>query len=613
MRDETIEDKADLIEAPTELDPQTEADEAADNRNHALAGVAALSMLTAACGDGGGGGSGSSPPVSGGGGGTPPPTIARPATDTAAARFLLRASLSASTGAISQLRDEGYEPWLDRQMARSNDSTAESFHRLRGYDDPANRRFFDRNIGDNMVWAHLMSGNSQVRRRFALALSEFFVVSLNGTNMAWPGQAIGAYWDLLNQYAFGNFRDLIEEITLNPAMGVFLNTRGNRKADPNKGRVPDENYGREVMQLFSIGLYELNLDGTQRTAGGEPIETYDIDDVTGIAKAFTGYDFDFNGIALLPNPDNPGRTIPHPDYTRQAMTADSSRWQFPRGESFHSDEEKSFLGTTIPAGTGAAETLRITLDALFEHPNVAPFFSKQMIQRLVTSNPTPAYVQRVAQMYNNNGSGVRGDMGAVYKAILLDDEAMSEDGLTDTRYGKLREPMVRLAQWGRTFGVQSPSGDWEIRNLSDSSSRLGQSPLRAPSTFNFFRPGYVPTGSQAADNNLLAPEFQIVNETSVAGYVNAMERIIDGRAWYMGDVTARYTEEISIAHDAPALLDRLDLLLTASQLSQATRDTILTAMQEIEVTQSSDDETKLDRVHTGVLLVMASNDYLVQR
>ena len=498
-------------------------------------------------------------------------------------------------------------------MARSNDSTAENFFRTRGYDDPVNGRLFDESIGDNMVWADLMSGNSQVRKRFALALSEFFVVSLSSIGLAWPGQAIGAYWDLLNEHAFGNYRDLLEAITLNPAMGVFLNTRGNRKADPNKGRVPDENYGREVLQLFSIGLYELNLYGTQRTSGGSPIETYDNDDVTGIAKAFTGYDFDFAGVALLPNPNNPSKTIPHPDYARQSMTADPSRWQFPRGESFHSDEEKSFLGTTIPAGTGAGETLRITLDTLFNHSNVGPFFSQQMIQRLVTSNPTPAYVQRVAQVFNDNGNGVRGDMGAVYKAILLDNEAISESGLSDSTYGKLREPMVRLAQWARTFGAQSPSGNWDIRDLSDSSGRLGQSPLRSPSVFNFFRPGYVPSGSQSADNGLLAPEFQIVNETSVAGYVNAMERVIDGRAWFLGDVTAPYSEELDIAHDAPALLDRLDLLLTANQLSDATRDTILTALQEINVTQTSSTEAKLDRIHAGVLLVMASNDYLVQR
>ena len=613
MREETIDERAETSNDLADAQVVVEEDHGASSKAQAIAGVAALSTLTAACGGGGGSGSGSNPPVSGGTGGTPAPTIVKPETDAAAARFLLRAGLSASTGTITQIKDEGYEPWLDRQMARSNDSSGASFHRSRGYDEPANRRFFDRNIGDNMLWAHLMTGNSQVRRRFALALSEFFVVSLNGANLTWPGQAAGAWWDLLNDHAFGNFRDLIEEVSLNPLMGVYLNTRGNKKADPRRGRVPDENYGREVMQLFSIGLYELNLDGTRRTSGGEPIETYDNDDVTGIAKAFTGYDFDFDGIALLPNPDNPGKTIPHPDFTRQRMTADTSRWQYPRSESFHSEEEKSFLGTTIPAGTGPEETLRITLDALFNHPNVAPFFSQQMIQRLVTSNPTPAYVRRVAQVFENNGSGTRGDMGAVFKAILLDDEALSDAGLTDARYGKLREPMIRLAQWGRTFGASSESGEWNVRNLADSSGRLGQSPLRSPSVFNFFRPGYVPSGSQSADNDLVAPEFQIVNETSVAGYVNAMERVIDGRAWYMGDVRASYSTELGIAHDAQALLDRLDLLLTANQLSGPTRDTILAAMQDREVTETSDDETKLDRIHIGVLLVMASNDYMVQR
>ncbi len=298
---------------------------------------------------------------------------------------------------------------------------------------------------------------------------------------------------------------------------------------------------------------------------------------------------------------------------RRAMTADPSKWQWPQTESYHAGEAKSFLGTTIPAGTGAAETLRLTLDTLFNHPNVGPFFGKQMIQRLVTSNPSPAYVQRVANVFNNNGSGQRGDLRAVFKAILMDEDALAPATLTDFRFGKLREPMLRFVQWGRTFGARSPSARWEIPNLSDSADRLGQSPLRSPSVFNFFRPGFVPLNSSAASNNLLAPEFQIVNESTVATYVNFMDEAIDGRGWWLGDVRASYTEELAIAHDAPALLDRLDLLLTGKQLAQSTRDTILTALNAEVVTQASDEATKLRRIHIGVLLVMACNNYLIQK
>ena len=191
------------------------------------------------------------------------------------------------------------------------------------------------------------------------------------------------------------------------------------------------------------------------------------------------------------------------------MTADPSRWPRPRNDGFHSMEEKRFLGLTIPAGTGPEESLRLALDHLVAHPNVGPFFAKQMIQRLITSNPSPAYVERVASVFNNNGNGVRGDLRAVFKAIVLDDEALDAANVTNPAFGKLREPILRFAQLGRTFGMRSISGDWELRDMSDQSGRLGQSPLRSPSVFNFFRPTYFPTNSQTADNDLLAPEFQL--------------------------------------------------------------------------------------------------------
>ena len=589
-------------------------DGAVTQKTSSVAAVAALSTAVAACGGGGGSSGG---PSTGPGTGTtsPPPTVLRPSTDAEAARFILRASLSASPGAIEEIQSEGYEPWLDRQMDLANDVSAEQFFSSRGYDEVnTDTHYFNTTLGDNMIWNQLLSGNSGVRKRAALALSEFFVVSLNGVRINWRSQAMGFYWDSLNDRAFGNFRDVLEDITLNPAMGVYLNTRGNKKADPNTGRVPDENFGREIMQLFSIGLVELNIDGTERTdSSGIPIETYDNDDITGIAKVFTGYDFDNSTTPEFPEPSGAPFNVPGVEFSRLPMTADATKWRNPKNQDFHSSEEKSFLGTTIPAGTNAEDSLQMALDALFNHPNVGPFFGKQMIQRLVTSNPSPAYVQRVAEVFNDNGSGQRGDLRAVFKAVLLDDEALSDTGLTDGQFGKLREPMLRVVQWGRTFGAASESGDWAIRDVSDPTTRLGQAPLRSPSVFNFFRPGYVPVGSEAADSDLLAPEFQIVNESSVAAYVNFMPRTIEGTSFWFGDVRASYAEELAIAHDASALLDRLDLLLTANQLSSTSRDTILTALNAETVEESSDTETKLRRIHIGVFLVMVSNDYLVQK
>jgi uncharacterized protein (DUF1800 family) len=571
------------------------------------AAVGALALGVAACGSGGGN--------SGGGGGaavtpTPTPTVLRPATDAEAARFLLHSSLSASTAAIAEVRSEGYLPWLDRQFAASNDQTGREFLAARGYDRVDGSRFYNGTItGDYMIWSQLLSGGNGVRKRIAFALTEFFVVSLSGLNGLWRGPMIAEYWDVLNRRAFGNFRDLLQDITLNPAMGVFLNTRGNRRAD-SAGRVPDENYAREVMQLFTIGLFELNPDGTNRLVSGNPVETYTSEDVSGLARVLTGYDYDGFGITNTPEVGGTGQ-IPDPDFVRRPMTTDPARWNPPRATGFHETGAKTFLGLTIPANTSAAESLRLALDHLFNNANVGPFFAKQMIQRLVTSNPSPAYVGRVAAVFANNGAGRRGDLAAVFKAILTDTEALDPAGLTNANFGKLREPVLRFAQLYRTFGARSNSGNWLIGDLSDASGALGQSPLRSPSVFNFFRPGYFPPNTEIANRNLLAPEFQLVNETSVAGYVNFVERAVAGTRF--ADVPLDYSTEIGLALDSAALLDRLDLLLTARQLSDSARATIKAAMDDVALTVTSTTAERLRRVQIGVALILASTDYLVQK
>lgn len=581
------------------------------------AAIGALAVNLAACGgasaDGAGGGSATS---GGGATGSVEQDERKPETDAQAARFALHASLSVSPQDISDLKQIGYEPWLDRQMDATNVQSAAEFFESRGFNRIDTNSYYSRTQpADAMIWNQLMAGGSGVRKRIALALSEFFVVSLNSVDsLIWRSQGMGAYWDMLNDRAFGNFRDLLEDVSLAPVMGVYLNTRGNRKADARTGRVPDENFGREIMQLFSIGLHDLNIDGTDKLNGsGQPIETYDNEDVTGIAKVFTGYDLDFSETTMHPHPSGSNWQIPDPDVAMRPMTADAGKWRYPRSESFHSPEEKSFLGTTIPAGTGPAESLAIALDTLFNHPNVGPFFGKQMIQRLVTSNPSPAYVTRVAQTFNDDGTGKRGNLRAVFKAILLDDEALSDSGLSDPRFGKLREPMLRYIQWARTVGVQSASGKWDIGSTDSSTYGLAQSPLRSPSVFNYFRPAYFSTNSQAAANDMVAPEFQLVNETTVAAYLNFMQQVIRGKGSRSNDVKPLYSAEIAIAHDRAALLDRLDLLLTGNQLMAATRSEILTVLEGIDVTQASPEQDKLNMIYIAVMLVMASYDYLIQR
>lgn len=545
---------------------------------------------------------------------SPSPSQTSDQADAAAARFLLRASLSASLSSISAVNSEGAEAWLDRHMRQPNDRTASDFFSETGLDQvTADRVFLKDQATDQMIWDQLLTGGNSVRKRIALALSEFFVVSANDLDILWPAQAVGAFWDLLNQHAFGNYRDLLEAVTLSPAMGAFLDMLGNRREDPATGRVADENFAREIMQLFSIGLNELNIDGSLKTNMGQPIETYDNDDVAGLAMVFTGYDLDASGLEFKPDPGRPVDQIPAADIVRRPMTAVPSRWRFPESTSQHSMSEKRFLGTSIPPGTGPDQSLQIALERLFNHPNVGPFFGKQMIQRLVTSNPSPDYIRRVAETFNNNGRGVRGDLAAMFKAVLLDPEAQSDVGLNDLKFGKLREPAIRFIQFARTFGLRTDRGVGVDRNLSDSSQYIGQVPLRSPSVFNFFRPGFVQPNTYASTNNMVAPEFQIADETSVAGYLNFMERTIEGDAFWLNDLRPNYDDLVAIADDIGKLVDRLDLVLTAGQLRQATRDNIAAAIADVTLAAGSSDGEKLRRVHIGIMLTMASLDYLIQK
>ncbi len=548
------------------------------------AGLSALMAATlAACG---GGSDGTEAP---GGGGAPTPGTPSPDPVSAAdaARFLQQAQFSSTEAEIAAVRAKGYAAWLDEQMDAPSHTSGWDWLISQGYrrDDIK----FNGHYADHMMWHQLITAPDAVRKRVALAWSEIMVVSTSGIEGYWPSFAMAAYWDLLNQHAFGNYRALLEAITLNPAMGAYLNMRGSKKADAS-GRQPDENYAREVMQLFSIGLHELNADGSLR--GGAPRETYGPEDVSNLARVFTGYNLD--------SPRRQHQT--DPETVRRPMVLNPAD---------HAPEPVSFLGRTVGAGDGTAR-LKQALDILFNHHNVGPFIARQLIQRLVTSAPSAAYVGRVAAVFNNNGAGVRGDLRAVTRAVLLDPEARQDPARKGPDWGKLREPMIRFVQWARTFGASSADGRWIIWNLSDPSTALGQSPLRSPSVFNFFRPGYVPPGTALAARGQTAPEFQITNENSVAGYLNFMQGVI---AWGYGSEASRirvadYPREMALVDDPPALIERLNLLLAAGQLSPATMATIRDAIATIA---PGSDWGRKQRLWSAILLVMASPDYLVQK
>ena len=541
-------------------------------------------------------------------------------SDAEAARFLLQAQAFATSADIASVRAGSFADWLATQYAQPLGPTGWDWLNARGYATiDSTTRYFDNTYpGDYMIWNQLMTAPDALRKRCAVALSEFFVVSLSGLDFAWRSHGLAAWWDRLVAHAFGNFRQLLEAVTLNPAMGYYLNTKGNRKEDPATGRVPDENYAREVMQLFSIGLYQLNLDGTPKTdAQGHRIDSYSQADVTNLARVFTGYDVDMSQNVNTYDADL-NRNIPNTTPARLPMVLNASR---------HSTLAASFLGVSIPANTPGAAALATALDALFNHPNVGPFFGRQMIQRLVTSNPSPGYVARVAAAFNNNGAGVRGDLKAVWSAILLDDEARSPAGLTQTGFGRLREPMLRFVQWGRTFGIRSAAGSWKIGDLSNPATQLGQSPLRPPSVFNYFRPGYVPPSTALAASKAVAPEFQIVNESSVGGYLNYLQGVVRNGVYVNApdqpnsgsnasngyDITAAYTGELALVTDAAALVRRLALLLCADQLSSSTQTLIVNALNATPVNAASTEAVRLNRVAAAVLMVMASAEYLVQK
>jgi len=601
------------------LDRPTKSDTAPDTvaapqgtvgeKSPAIFAIPAASLALAACG-GGGTDDNSIASIF-----TPNVSIAKPATDGEAARFILKASLAATEPEIADIRSVGFVAWLDKQMDIPISQTGVAWLSSRGYDQVTVDEFYFRDtLADNMVWNQLITSPDPVRKRLAYALSQFFVVSTNGIEIDWRSNAMAAYWDVLNRNALGNFRQLLEDVTLNPAMGVYLSTLDNKKEDTRTGRVPDENYAREVMQLFTLGLNELNNDGTKKTGStGQPIETYTNADVSNLARVFTGYSYDFANLARTPSVRFPSQSVAPVESVIRRMTSDPTRWERAQTISQHSMLEKTFLGTTIPANTDASTSMKIALDTLFNHPNVGPFFSKQMIQRLVTSNPSAGYVDRVAKIFNNNGSGVRGDLRAVFKAILLDDEATNAAGLTSPTFGKVREPVLRFTQWARNFGATSQSGNWTINNTSNAAFSLGQSPLRAPSVFNFYRPGYVPPNTAIATNTLVAPEFQIVNEVSVVGYINFMASAIGSANGLNNDVKATYTRELAIVSDTTALLNMLSLLLSGNQLSDSTKATIKAALDATTITDTSSLADKQRRVYLATLLVFASPDYLVQK
>lgn len=514
-----------------------------------------------------------------------------------AARFLTQASFGPTPYEIGRVAGMGPRAWMTSEFSKNQSLAKPYFDQWAAQNKgkkPSDVQFYE------IFWRNAVLGDDHLRQRVTYALSQIFVVSFLDSDVSGYPRGVASYYDTLGKYAFGNFRDLLQAVALHPMMGIYLSHMRNKKEDGT--RTPDENFAREVMQLFSIGLYQLNQDGTRQLRSGQPIETYTHADVAGLAKVFTGWAW--YGPDTTTNRFENGAADPNRDVLPMINYAQ-----------FHSNSSKSFLGTSTN-GSGAAD-MKVALDKLFNHPNVGPFIGRQLIERLVTSNPSPAYVSRVAAAFNNNGSGVRGDMKAVLQAVLLDAEARTQT--VDADSGKIREPILRLSNWMRAFNARSTSGKFLMWSLEDPLNGLGQQPMRSPSVFNFYRPAYTPPGTSIAAAGKVSPEMQITGEPSVVGYLNLIQAAIQSGIGDNHDILPNYSAEIDMAATPDKLLDRLNLLLLSGRMSSGLRNQIKTVMNSIAIPAGSNGYSsaglaaRKNRVYAAIFLTMASPEYIVEQ
>jgi uncharacterized protein (DUF1800 family) len=527
---------------------------------------------------------------------TPPPALpGGTPTAAAAGRFLSQATFGANDALIAKVQSQGYDGFLNDQFAAPMSSHLAFVQTAVGaLPSPSPSPSATPNqptltMTNDAWWTYAISAPDQLRQRVAFALSETLVVSLNSAGLGNRPYALPAYYDVLVKDAFGNYRQLLEDITLNAAMGAYLNMLQNDKANPARGTLPNENYAREIMQLFSIGLYDLNLDGSLTlTSNAFPIATYGQDAILGTAAVFTGWTYGQTGTPVF----FPG--------------AAAQDWRLPMVNiaSHHSLDAKTILnGVLLPANQTAAQDLKVTLDTLFNHPNVGPFICRQLIQRLVTSNPSPGYVYRVASVFNNNGQGVRGDLKAVVRAILLDYDARV--GFASSQgAGHQREPVIRLTNLERAFNATSPSGKFSVRNAD---ANLGEEAMHSPTVFNFFSPDYESPGA-IAEAGLHSPEFEITTETTVVTITNYLRTAIYSFLGPSSDkITLNLTNDLTLAANPAQLVDHLNSVLMAGGMSADMRTTLINAVTQIPANNPT------ERVRTAIYLVVNSPEFIVDK
>jgi len=525
--------------------------------------------------------------------------------DEQASRFLAQATFGPTSDTIAELRQMGYNysAWIDAQAAKPQTKAMDILAAARA---AGSFTTSDKNHNRRARTQVMLTAPDQLRQRVAYALSQILVISDVETAIVNGSDGSSSWWDMLARDAFGNFKTLLTDVTRHPMMGRYLSHYKNRKANATSGTRPDENYAREVMQLFSIGLYQLNLDGTYVTDGsGRPLETYTNENITEFARVFTGFTDE--------SANNTGTGTGRADFPSAAQDYVNPMRMW---ESQHDTAAKTLLSyagarkPTLPAGQAGLTDVSDALDNLIEHPSCAPFISRLLIQRLVTSNPSDGYVRRVASVFVNNGAGTRGDLLAVVKAILLDNEARSLAFIADPEHGKLREPFLRVTHTLRAFKFTLNPGTtvipYDLGSFTEGT--MGQFPLGSPSVFNFYSPDYEPPGV-LSNARLVAPEFQILNAVFAVTLPNTFNTLINSGT---GNMRLDLSAQETAAANVDTLLDNLDLLLTHGTLSAESRTAIRTAVNGITAAMVPAGSTLAQqRARLAVYLFLLSPDYAV--
>ena len=549
-----------------------------------------------ACG-GGGGSTGSIGGGSSGGGSTPPPA---PISKAEAFRFLSQSTYGATETEVQRLiglgnSATGYERWIDDQYLQPASLQLPAVQAAYANLTSPAQMMGSLNGDRQATWfRNAVRGQDQLRQRVAFALSQIMVVSQQSALQNMPF-ALADYYDMLARNAFGDFRQLLQEVTLHPAMGVYLNMLGNQKSDAANNIRPDENYAREQLQLFTIGLVELNTDGTVRKgADGVPLPTYDQAVVEGFASVFTGWNYAGSTTFAQARRTLANQIVPMQAYSEQHSPLAKRLLQYPGATK-----------STLPAGQSPQQDLADALDNIFHHPNVGPFIAKQLIQKLVTSNPAPEYVARVAAKFNNDGTGKRGNLSAVVKAILLDAEARPSSITAGS--GKVKEPLLRLTQLWRAYDAQAASGQYRLGNVS---AVFGQGPLQSPSVFNFFSPFYAPPG-EISNQGLVAPELQIATEYLNTTVTNTFYNVIffwnSSVAGLSTDaIVIDISQEMTLAGDAEALVNRIAEKLLGRTISPALKTEAKAAVERVPATSAG------QRVAEALYFVATSPEFVLQ-